>query len=783
MADPTLATIAAAATVTELLVWEDTHGKAELFADLDRLHGTALAAILRGEDVIAIQIDPAGRRGKDRVESHLAAQWADLLDQHYGLERQQRRGAWYIPDDLAIKPTSTTLPALLTTHPRHALTLAHDASLHSDSAATTAAAVWLWCSLEPTTALLLRPLSLWAGERAPLRSVEEAQSAWETTLGDLQRLGLGLDALAQPFAPRRWTSTTRAEQVSARQGYLAGLRNIDPLELARRVRALRLQTLLGAVLKKTKGKPQAPLARTALSKAVQPVLSAYFSGYWPTLLGYADLTAHPDEEIVTALPTTELLVGVDDTTVHGIAREQDLAAEDVEAILAAYLGTRPRGRSPIEERLEALTTWWGCFDNLHAAQQPGQPALWGLVDEGFSLVAVHTPYQVTPRLYRDLLPGEVAAEIDRLWDGVTLPRWPENIVSEPHPHRLMAEALGPAVRFWHGIALTAWYETEGPYGRTTLDQLTEYYRAEIAALEESGLPVDRDLFEELRIVQHSFGPPEEVGGTTGTVELGNGRSVEVRTGGWQRRDGFERAREIITRHRRAWAGQHLGSYLESRWRQELSQAVRSYHKHLAARGKAPTFKQFARMASLAANHWFGGDLSGIYRAMGESAPHTPRRVDYLPVDAYKFALAVYVGLGGEFIDNADRLIGARSADYPRLWALARLAMKSIYYVQLCEAIGKAPEARRVVDDDVWGHIWPGGLDEGWPIFTQCVDELRSAPPENVPDIATLTAAATPQHDPAEPGPRDQWPFQAPGILQPRQSTEPASPGHNDPARA
>jgi hypothetical protein len=54
-----------------------------------------------------------------------------------------------------------------------------------------------------------------------------------------------------------------------------------------------------------------------------------------------------------------------------------------------------------------------------------------------------------------------------------------------------------------------------------------------------------------------------------------------------------------------------------------AQAAQRYQRHLATKGKAATFKRFSRMAATAANHWFGGDLSGIYRAMGESAPRTP----------------------------------------------------------------------------------------------------------------------------------------------------------------
>lgn len=645
------------------------------------------------------------------------------------------------------------LPARLLAHPRHALVLAHDVAAGSDPTTTTAAAVWVWSSLEPTAALLLRPLTIWAGERSLLRSTDEADKTWASTQAELRRLAVGLDELAAPFAPRRWSTTRRDEQVAARQAYLAGLSAIDPVELGRRVRALRLQNLLGAVAKKTKGTAQAPLARTALIKALQPTLSAYCGGHWPTLLTFAGLTPHPSEEIVTALPDTHLLVGTDDATVADIASEQNLATGEVEAILAAYLGTQPRQRSPIEERIETITRWWQAFDCLHATQRPGQPALWGLVDEGMNLIALNNPQQAIPRLYRSLMPTDLVADVDRLWGGLTLPQWPENIVSEPHPHRLMVEAIGPALSFWNGVALTAWYETEGPYSRTTLDRIATYHQRDLAALDELGHPVDPTLFDELTAVAETFGEPEPVAGPMNTVELGEGHSVEHWTGSWQRREGFERARDIITRHRRAWTTTHLDAYLAARWREGLTQAAQRYQRHLATKGKAPTFKQFSRMAATAANHWFGGDLSGIYRAMGESAPHTPRRVDFLPVDAYQFALTVYVGLGGQFVDNSWETVSALGDDYGRLWALARLAAKSICYIQLCEAMGRTPEPKRVIADDIWAQIWPGGIGEGWPAFTEYVDELRHTEPDQFPEIPSLIAAATPAPDPQRPDPR------------------------------
>ncbi|WP_433803544.1 hypothetical protein [Actinomycetospora sp. CA-084318] len=756
MADQTMSEVATAATVEVLLAWENARDKSSQFYETDQMIAAALDAAWHGRPVIAVRPDPAGRRNKDAIEVlGLPPGHEPALEQHYALGQQQRRGAWYIPDNLSIKPWGAALPTHLSSTPRHALTLAHDISASLDASTTSAAAVWLWSTVEPTLELLLRPITIWAGERALLRGHDDAQTGWTTLIADLERLGLGLHEDAASFALSRWARTNRADQQQARLTYLAALRATDPVDVARRVRASRTQDLLAALAKKTKGKTQAPLARTALTKNLQPTLSAYFGGSWLDLLDYADLHPHPSEELITALPEPALLVNTNHVAVDHIAQAQNLAADDVEAILAAYLGTKPRQQSPIDERLDALKRWWADFDKIHAAQSPGMPELYGLIDDGLPLVTLHGPARPWARAYRAFLSAETISEVNRLWDGLTLPQWPENIVSEPHPHRLMADALGPAARFWHGVALTAWYETQNEYSRNTLDEVAEAFRADLAALDELGQGIDPTLFNDLRTAQAAFGEPRKVRGAMTTRTLGDGRTVEHWTGSWARRDGFERARDVITRHRRAWADTHLADYLAARWRQDLTQAVNSFHKHLAVKGKAPTFKQFSKMAASAANRWFNGDLSGIYRAMGESAPHTPRRVDELPVDALDFAVAVYVGLGGQFVDSSYESISHYGQDeYHRMWELSTLANKSVVYVQLREAMGETPEPKRIVKNDIWTAIWPGGLEEGWPIFTQYIDGLREADARDFPRAADLIESATPEDeallDPTKP---------------------------------
>lgn len=538
-----------------------------------------------------------------------------------------------------------------------------------------------------------------------------------------QQLGIDADvALAQLRLGGGWSRLTRADQQRVRVLLLDLLQSYNPMAIVTRLRAQRIQALATAFA--NKAKRGTPLARQVLTKALQPVLVAYFGGDWLSLLDYLDAPVNPAEEIVTALPEPRLYVGGAARAVT-VAAEHGLDIDQVHAMLAAYTGqTQPV--SPVEQRVEAMRQWWHQFDAAHARQRRGMPALWGLVDEGIHLPGNTSSVYPTERLYRTILSANLVAEVDRLWDGLILPRWPERTVSEPHPHNLMAEAFGPALTVWHGVALTAWYLCEGPYSRTTLPELGNYHRREVAALAEAGTPIDARLFDELMAAEAQLGEPQEM--YSDVRELVTGEqpgSITIEYGGWQRREGFELLRDIITRHRREWAAQHLDHYLHARWHAELAGTAHGFHRFVAAKGKPPTLKQFAKLAAPAANHWFGGDLAGLYAALGEKAPTVPHRIDLLPVDAQEFTDAVYAALGG--VPYHNDLASADSETYGRLWALSRLAAASVFYVQAVEALGRPPEPKEFDPRQRFDWPWPGGVEEGWPIYQEIIFKLQCTP--------------------------------------------------------
>ncbi len=201
-----------------------------------------------------------------------------------------------------------------------------------------------------------------------------------------------------------------------------------------------------------------------------------------------------------------------------------------------------------------------------------------------------------------------------------LPRWPERIISEPFPHKLLAETFGTALKFWHGCALTAWFFCEGPSSRTDLAGLAEYYSKDIQVLKEMGTPINERLFEELVRAEAQLGQPEPFTRQEPTVRGNIDITITSTISYGTRRKGFEKLRDIISSYRRQWAERYLGQYLQKRWETEIREAAHPYKLYIKQKGIPPTTKQFAKDAKAATNHWFGGNISGLYGAIQEQSP-------------------------------------------------------------------------------------------------------------------------------------------------------------------
>jgi hypothetical protein len=717
MVDSNLSATLAVASPDQFLQLEWEHGLAhDGLAKIDHIATNLIAAALSGRSLVNIARTKRGNKNSDVLTLSIPATERPFIDQTFGLSKQQARGAWFLPEEVSLKASTVNLPAYVRHLPWHAMTLAGE-DVARTRLGSTSDALLTWALLIPLFNTLLAPIT----ERAvgSTKSAEDQKERWAEILDTYHHLGIRAASEIERFAYRGgWSELDRTGQVQARTELLDTLACHDLGQIASRFRALQLQRLVAATVKKSSR--GTPLARQVLTKALQPILAAYFAGDWLEYLNYLELRPNTNEEIITALPTPKLYVG-GSSKAATIAAEQDIDLDDVNAMLAAFMGQNT-SVSPVEQRVDALTRWWSEFGVIHARQTSAMRPLWGLVQDG--------PYHLSrePRvpdhqLYQSLLSSQLIVDVDRLWDGVTLMRWPNAIVSEPYPHKLMAETLGTAVTTWHGIALTAWYVCEGPYSRTTLSGLPDYHAKHLAELAAAGTPIDIGLFTELQHAENRLGPPEYLETHTQEVEAAAGATISIEfSSGGQRRDGFEILRDIITRHRTMWTEQYLQDYLRQRWNHELTHVARELHKFHAAKGKAPTFRQFARFAATAANHWFNGDLASLYTAIGEKAPATPRRVDMLPIGAHEFVRSVYMELAGKPYTEELRIDSAVTTR--SLEQVTRLAEASVYYIQVAEALGRPPEPKEFgINRYEWD--WAGSPTLGWPRYQQAIEKTRS----------------------------------------------------------
>jgi hypothetical protein len=189
-----------------------------------------------------------------------------------------------------------------------------------------------------------------------------------------------------------------------------------------------------------------------------------------------------------------------------------------------------------------------------------------------------------------------------------------------------------------------------------------------------------------------------------------------------RRKGFEILRDIIARHRRAWAEQNLTPYLEGRWKGELRAAGEAYNRHVADKGKLPTVKQFAGLATDAADHWFGGDLTGVYGALGLRSPLPPPTYTRLmPADSRAFTRRVRQELKaaasqphGSGVDQSNEL--------------GQLARHSIRWVELAEARGAPPALRQLgtTNFSMSASALNDDTDTAWQIYCDAIERALVA---------------------------------------------------------
>ncbi len=737
--------VAQLTTTSEFLAAEVAAGKKESFSSVSELFDPILLSALRGEELLAVK-----REGREEaIALHVPPTAHEIVERLYAVAAQQRRGAWYLPDKASIKAGWINFGHFFLTRPRYATGIASEQRARV-VLAEDPSAVFAWAVLEPLFERIYLPFQL-RGDLAGKKSREDQIEAWASV--DAFYGALELD-LSQQLAVLRfgggWSGLTSDQQLAAKTALLDGLRGevgtITP-DLYRAHEILRLTRRYYKAAKDGQAK-----RRQVVTRDLQRVLSGFFEGDWLRFVAYLGEEPHPEEVVATALPETRLFVG-GSKTADDVAAETGMPVSEVERVMGTYWRsegrTAPSSVSPVQRRVNALREFWVQFDVTHARQASGMPSLWGLVEEGDPIrLGWQGPEWFMPGQYRKLLPAAVVTEIEDLWGAVMLPRWPDRIVSEISPHALMAQTLGPALSFWHGCALTAWFHCEGPMSRTDISGLRSYYRDELREIAELGCPIPNGLFEDLAKAERLLGQPEPVREQTSTSAVADGLSLTISYSIGQRRPGFHFLREVIDTHRREWTDSSLEAYLRARWESDLSNVGRDFSEFVAERAKQPSAKQFAKFARTATNRWFGGDLNNVYAALGEKSPVHPTRQSLMPADRLAYAATTYRLLGGNHRER-ERVVESRDAGHEqnveidKQNKLSWLAEQAPKFTQLEEALGREPDLKAFGEAGFVNRCVAIDRDPeiAWGVYRLAVAKARRPQPAVVADAPPLQSNA------------------------------------------
>lgn len=698
------------------------------FEKVDALVASVLVSALQGQTVVTHSRGP--RRNDEVTIERLDAEQRRTLDDVFSLESQNSRGAWYFPERANVSIGLVNFPAHFRRHDRFAwgTAITEDASVVLKNSSD---GVFVWAMLEPLFERLFEVFAL-RGHRAGMIVPADGRHAWLDAEKRLDALGFNVGKELSPMrSAHSWCMLEITKQLDVKRELLNTLAGQVRPENGKRYRASCLVALIQRYYENAKN--GSPKKTRVLTRPYQRTLSAFFGGDWLAFLDYIGEPPHPDEQITTALPKARPFVRAK-RQVKEVAAAKGVSPEAVQEILSSYWA-QSGASSPVEQRVAVLRRYWIAFDQAHARQVPGMLSLWGLVDEGGFITfddVWRSPY--TPNLYRNLLATDLISEIDGLWGTTVSERFPDRIVSESFPHRAMAQAFGPALQFWHGCALTAWFVCEGPSSRTDMAGLPRYHAPHLDLLKEMQCPIPNELFDELRLGETNLGPPQQIVDRVSETEVLPGLSIRTQTSLGTRRDGFELLRDTITKHRRTWADRYIDKYLHARSEIEIQGVVERFYRMIADRGKAPTIKQFAKFGLKATNHWFGGDVSGLYAAMKEKTPAMVARKTIMPTDRVGFAWSVFCALGGKPFERKslvqDREEATAQAEaQQRNHQLKRLAEESLRYIQLEEALGQAPTldefgrssfarmAERVSDD----------VEKAWSTYGQAIVRSLSQP--------------------------------------------------------
>ena len=406
--------------VEEFLDLERLEGHSNRFNTLDSLIGTFLIRSIQGERVV--EMLPRKDQELSVTLHGLHPEHRAFVEENYRLDHQQLHGAWFLPSEVSLRTGTINFSANFQQYARFASSITweeHGKVLLGSSAD----ALLVWALLEPLFDALFEPFTL-RGRLTGNKSREDQIKSWDAIDMLFEALAIEVsNELAVIRYGGGWHKLRSQDQTTAKQHLLAALaQQIEPTT-ATRYRAYCFHSLLKYYYQKAN--PDGQVKRKhALTKPLERVIAGYFVGDWLAFLKYIGEEPHPDEQIVTALPKTQLHIG-GATRATEVAMQMGIPVAEVERMMSSYW-QQSESKSPVEQRVDFLKHYWQIFDEIHARQKVGMRPLWGLVEDNHSFsFFYHDPNQpYVPRLYLQLLPSETLSRIENLWGTMMSSRWP-----------------------------------------------------------------------------------------------------------------------------------------------------------------------------------------------------------------------------------------------------------------------------------------------------------------------------------------------------------------------
>jgi hypothetical protein len=535
----------------------------------------------------------------------------------------------------------------------------------------------------------------------PQYDSRRANAAWFEQAPE-RYASLGVNAnewFAQVKSVSHFFGLPREKRHRLLEGMLKQIReSIAHSELVEYLRAERVQAAVQTYYRLSGKKRQPVPRRRFLKKAHEWLLSAYFEGSWLQFLEYISEEAAEDDYVSGAIPKPRVLMPLN--TPAGMTK---LPPTEQQRLLDSL---DPAGIG-IRTRLSLARDFWAKLVKSHEQQKPGMISLWGLVEDSpFSALSYRQDEGdgvYNPGLFQKRLPESLIQRIETLFGRETAPQHPTARTITLSPYYSFCTHLNPALSFWHGVGLTLWFLTQGPYSRTDIPGMPDYYQRQLDELKEFGCPVDPGLFRDLGKVKVVSRGNEIF---TITISIFSSETATKKQRDQKRGKASEKSflvlKEIYLRHLHTWTERYFEPFWKDRYRRKVAECGQLYNRLRETTGREPTPAKFVKQNVVdVINEYFGGDVYRLLEALGEPLPKGAKlRDEHLitSVETLKQAATAFALQELKHLDERLRMAFVEMAiRYCRLWEgrgkppVRSTFTSSYYYQEICRGLGENPE--------------------------------------------------------------------------------------------